>query len=55
MTVLLRSICLDYPAGCGILRELLQNADDAGASRVVWESPCPFDHNFGLTQLSDRY
>lgn len=34
MTVALRSICCDYPAGGGILRELLQNADDAGASSV---------------------
>lgn len=34
MTVALRSICRDYPAGGGILRELLQNADDAGASSV---------------------
>lgn len=35
MTVTLRNICRDYPAGGGILRELLQNADDAGASDVV--------------------
>lgn len=35
ITVALRNICRDYPAGGGILRELLQNADDAGASYVV--------------------
>jgi sacsin len=35
LTVSLRKICRDYPAGAGILRELLQNADDAGASTVV--------------------
>jgi hypothetical protein len=31
----LRKICRDYPAGSGVLKELLQNADDAGASTVV--------------------
>ena len=35
LTVSLRKICGDYPAGAGVLRELLQNADDAGASTVV--------------------
>jgi len=35
MVVTLRNICRDYPAGGGILRELLQNADDAGATQVV--------------------
>ncbi|KAM3067186.1 hypothetical protein ACMFMG_005445 [Clarireedia jacksonii] len=30
----LKNICREYPAGGGILRELLQNADDAGASTV---------------------
>ena len=35
MTVALRNICRDYPAGGGVLRELLQNADDAGAASVV--------------------
>jgi sacsin len=35
ITVALKNICRDYPAGGGVLRELLQNADDAGASRVV--------------------
>ncbi|ERF72113.1 hypothetical protein EPUS_02904 [Endocarpon pusillum Z07020] len=34
LTVALRKICRDYPAGAGILKELLQNADDAGASTV---------------------
>lgn len=35
LTVSLRTICREYPAGAGILKELLQNADDAGASTVV--------------------
>jgi len=35
LTVSLRKICRDYPAGSGVLKELLQNADDAGASTVV--------------------
>lgn len=35
ITVALKNICRDYPAGGGVLRELLQNADDAGASSVV--------------------
>ncbi len=35
LTVALKNICRDYPAGGGVLRELLQNADDAGASTVV--------------------
>ena len=35
LTVSLRKICKHYPAGAGVLRELLQNADDAGASTVV--------------------
>jgi sacsin len=35
LTVALRKICKDYPAGAGILKELLQNADDAGASTIV--------------------
>ncbi|EPE26292.1 ATPase of HSP90 chaperone/DNA topoisomerase II/histidine kinase [Glarea lozoyensis ATCC 20868] len=29
-----KPLCLDYPAGFGVLRELLQNADDAGAREV---------------------
>ena len=39
LTVSLRKICGDYPAGAGVLRELLQNADDAGASTVVHAEP----------------
>jgi hypothetical protein len=35
ITNALKNICREYPAGGGILRELLQNADDAGASVVV--------------------
>ena len=35
LTVALKNICRDYPAGGGVLRELLQNADDAGATVVV--------------------
>ena len=35
LTVALRKICRDYPAGPGILKELLQNADDAGATEIV--------------------
>ena len=34
-TTYLRKVCRDYPAGPGILRELLQNADDAGATSLV--------------------
>jgi hypothetical protein len=40
LTVALRKICRDYPAGDGILKELLQNADDAGASTVVRLTLC---------------
>ncbi|MCJ1433205.1 hypothetical protein MMC27_002564 [Xylographa pallens] len=36
LTVTLKNICRDYPAGGGILRELLQNADDAGASEMAF-------------------
>jgi len=35
LTTVLKNICRDYPAGGGVLRELLQNADDAGATEVV--------------------
>jgi sacsin len=35
LTTSLRNLCRDYPAGAGIFNELLQNADDAGASIVV--------------------
>ncbi len=51
LTSALANICRDYPAGGGILRELLQNADDAGASTVV----CYFDLTYeqGLSKLSE--
>jgi hypothetical protein len=35
LTTALTNICRDYPAGGTVLRELLQNADDAGATEVV--------------------
>jgi sacsin len=35
LTTALKNICRDYPAGGTVLRELLQNADDAGATEVV--------------------
>jgi len=38
LTIALKNICRDYPAGGGVLRELLQNADDAGATFVVFIS-----------------
>jgi sacsin len=44
LTVALRKICRDYPAGDGILKELLQNADDAGASTVVRLTLFPESH-----------
>lgn len=31
----LKNICRDYPAGGSVIRELLQNADDASATEVV--------------------
>ncbi|KAJ5050730.1 uncharacterized protein L3040_002603 [Drepanopeziza brunnea f. sp. 'multigermtubi'] len=34
LTTTLRNICDEYPAGGTVLRELLQNADDAGATEV---------------------
>lgn len=34
VTIVLRSIIQDYAAGSGILLELCQNADDAGASKI---------------------
>jgi len=40
ITTTLRNICRDYPAGGVILRELLQNADDAKATRVVCANFC---------------
>jgi len=35
LTQVIKNICQDYPAGGTVLRELLQNADDAGATHVV--------------------
>ncbi|KAH8668096.1 hypothetical protein BGZ60DRAFT_528433 [Tricladium varicosporioides] len=34
LTIALRGVCRDYPSGGIIIRELLQNADDAGATVV---------------------
>ncbi|KAL2067567.1 hypothetical protein VTL71DRAFT_1992 [Oculimacula yallundae] len=34
LTTALKNICRDYPAGGTVIRELLQNADDAGATEV---------------------
>jgi hypothetical protein len=34
LTTLLRNIIREYPAGGGVLRELCQNADDAGATTI---------------------
>jgi hypothetical protein len=42
LTVLLANICRDYPGGGVVLREFLQNADDAGALSVVG---CTIVHN----------
>ncbi|KAI5778257.1 hypothetical protein EDC01DRAFT_368311 [Geopyxis carbonaria] len=36
ITTLLYNIIREYPAGGGVLRELCQNADDAGATEVVF-------------------
>jgi hypothetical protein len=41
LTTALKNICRDYPAGGTVLRELLQNADDAGATEVVSNSRAP--------------
>ncbi len=50
LTTRLKNIIRDYPEGVGIIKELLQNADDAGATRVEivfdWRT-----HNF--SQLPD--
>ena len=35
-TVRLRGILMEYPPGVSILKEMLQNADDAGAKLIVW-------------------
>jgi sacsin len=34
LTVRLRGLIRDYPEGVGIVKELLQNADDSGARRL---------------------
>ena len=41
LTTALKNICRDYPAGGTVLRELLQNADDAGATEVVCNLQLP--------------
>jgi len=46
LTLALKNICRDYPAGGTVLRELLQNADDAGATSVVRSSNAAFDDYF---------
>lgn len=35
LTTRLRGLLKEYPPGLNILRELLQNADDAGATTIV--------------------
>jgi sacsin len=35
LTIRLKNLIRDYPEGVGIIKELVQNADDAGAHRVV--------------------
>lgn len=40
LTIVLRNIIKEYPAGGGVLRELCQNADDAGASEVEFVLDC---------------
>lgn len=49
LTTALKNICRDYPAGSTVLRELLQNADDAGATEVVRTSQCSFPKSPSLT------
>jgi len=41
LTTTLKNICRDYPPGGTVLRELLQNADDAGATEVVSSLKAP--------------
>ena len=37
LTVYLHGLVRDYPKGIGIIKEFIQNADDAGASTVkIW-------------------
>ena len=58
LTVTLKNICRDYPAGGGILRELLQNADDAGASEMVsvgmYSPALPFTNMMKVFVLDTR-
>lgn len=44
LTTVLRNIIREYPAGGGVLRELCQNADDAGATEVVFVLDRKKDH-----------
>eukprot|EP01046_Picozoa_sp_COSAG06_P114856 COSAG06_NODE_61700_length_267_cov_0.601190_1_plen_66_part_01 len=47
LTTRLHNILEEYPAGVGIFKEFLQNADDAGARKfaIVWDqrSHCSAD------------
>lgn len=36
LTASIRNILRNYPEGTAVLKELVQNADDAGARRVVF-------------------
>lgn len=36
LTARIREVLLNYPEGTSLLKELLQNADDAGATRVAF-------------------
>ena len=40
LTVRLRGILAEYPPGVSTLKELLQNADDAGAKLIVPSPSC---------------
>ena len=40
-TIRLRGILKEYPGGVSTLKELLQNADDAGAKIIVLEFSSP--------------
>ncbi|KAH8668095.1 hypothetical protein BGZ60DRAFT_451451 [Tricladium varicosporioides] len=54
----LKNICRDYPAGGGVLRELLQNADDAGATVVRFvldERTHPSTKLFGPGEILEKY
>ena len=64
LTTRLRNILSDYPLGPAALQEFVQNADDAGATRVhfVWDerrhgqksSPRCASTRFGRTRWSRR-